>query len=69
MVLQSDYGTYASRKCSDGTYHHALDIKLLVETTPLWESGRSYIWKFLGQNEWTIDGGTVITVNRIHVKD
>ena len=44
-------------------------VKLHVRKKNLWESPKSYIWKFLGgDNHWARQNGTKIRMRRIHVK-
>ena len=68
-IRNVEFGNYTTRKSSDeNLFHHRLDMKLCVDTSNLWEGARKYVWKFLGQHEWKVDGGTMLTVNRIHMK-
>ena len=68
-IKKVEYGHYSTRKDSnDGLFTHVLDMRLVVDTTRLWETGRSYIWKFTGQDEWKLANGTMVSVNRIHTK-
>ena len=53
---------------SEHCYDHDIWIKLKVDSSHLWESARTYIWKHLGQQEWKLGDGTTVTANRIHVK-
>ena len=66
-IVKIDFGHYSTSRTDDG-FCHRLDVKLLVDVTRLWEHARPYIWKFLGQQEWRLSDGTLITFNRIHVK-
>ena len=44
-------------------------IRLHVRKKNLWESPKTYIWKFLGgDNFWERENGTKIRLRRIHVK-
>ena len=62
-------GSYRSHRSeSEGLLDHVLDIKFTVDTSRLWENARSYTWKHLGQYEWKLNDGTIVTFNRIHVK-
>ena len=46
-----------------------VNVRLHVKRTNLWEGPRSYIWKFLGgQNFWDRQNGTKIRLVRIHEK-
>ena len=58
--------TYVDKE--KNAFNHSLAIKLFVDSSQLWQGARSYVWKFLGQDEWKKNDGTVLTVNRIHVK-
>ena len=45
------------------------EVRLHVRRKNLWESPKSYIWKFLGgDNHWARQNGTKIRMRRIHVK-
>ena len=46
-----------------------ISVKMFVSTSKLCEGARPYIWKHLGgSNFWTRSNGTVIKLERIHVK-
>ena len=66
-IVKIEFGNYRSSREND-FFFHDLSVKFLVDTSRLWDSPRAYIWKFLGQDEWKLGDGTMITVNRIHVK-
>ena len=60
--------TYRSN-CGNGQlFDHIVDVKFEVDPSRLWENARSYTWKHLGQYEWKLADGTLVTFNRIHVK-
>ena len=64
-----DYVHYSTRSSTDQTvFHHTLDVRILVDVTRLWKNPRLYIWRHLGQYEWKMNGDTLVTLNRIHVK-
>ena len=69
-IKKIEYGHYTTREHSndDGLFKHAIDMKIVVDTTRLWETARSYMWKHIGQDEWKLVNGTMVTVNRIHSK-
>ena len=68
-IKKVEYGHYSTQKHSnDGLFTHVLDMRLVVNTTRLWETGKSYIWKYIGQDEWKLGNGTMVSVNRIHAK-
>ena len=52
-----EYKTFRSRQ--ENLFDHSLWIRLLVDTSRLWENG---------QQEWKLGDGTIMTANRIHVK-
>ena len=67
-VKNIEIGECRTFKGSSGnSFDHDIWIKLKVDSSQLWESARSYIWKHLGQ-EWKLGDGTSVTANRIHVK-
>ena len=68
-VRKIEFGNYRTSVNNDKiTFDHSLSMKLIVDQSQLWSGARSYIWKFLGQYEWTKSDGTLMTINRIHVK-
>ena len=56
------------RSDHENSFDHQIWIRLQVDSSNLWENARSYIWKHLGQQEWKLGDGTIVTANRIHVK-
>ena len=50
-ILKIDFVQYSTTRNEDG-FCHKLDLKLIVDTSGLWENARPYVWKFLGQQEW-----------------
>ena len=53
----------------DVGHNWEVNTKLYVRQRNLWEAPRSYIWKFLGgQNFWARQNGTKIRLVKIHVK-
>lgn len=68
-IRSYEFGHYGTRHSDDGQdYAHTLDLKLYVETGRLWETPRSYVFRHMGQDTWTVNDGTQISLNRIHVK-
>ena len=57
-----------SRDYMSGLYQHNVKIELLVKTSSLWETPRSYIWRNIGQDSWNRGNGTTIKLTRIHQK-
>ena len=45
-----------------------MSVSVEVDTSPLWDNARAYVWKFIGQDEWTFKDGMNVSVSRIHVK-
>ena len=66
-IVKLEFGTYSTRS-GNNVFCHDLHVKVSVDTSSLWDSARKYVWKFLGQDEWTLGDGTIVSVNRIHVK-
>ena len=67
-VKSIEHGKIFNRRNKSNSFDHMLEIKLTVYTTRLWESARSFIWKQIGQDQWTLSDGSLVTFNRIHVK-
>ena len=59
----SSHGVY------DGRFTHTANIRIFVRGENLWQSARSYLWKYLGQDSWERGNGTVISLKRIHQKN
>ena len=57
-----------SQKFGENDFKHSIELRIFVRTQKLWETPRSYLYKFLGQFEWTKHDGTRVTMNRIHTK-
>ena len=66
-IVKLEFGSYNTRSGND-VFCHDLQVKVAVDTSSLWDSARKYTWKFLGQDEWTLGDGTIVSVSRIHVK-
>ena len=66
-IVKLEFGRQQS-EFRNSTFKHSLEIKLFVSTQQLWEGPRSYIWKHLGQSEWSKANGSSVAFNRIHVK-
>ena len=60
--------SYSTRNIGDGSFMHTANVRIHVKSEHLWESGRSYLWKHLGQDTWGQGNGTCITLKRIHQK-
>ena len=68
-LIKIEYGKYSTRNSDDGRrFDHTLDLKITVEASRLWENPRSYVWRHFGQYEWKQHNGSLITMNRIHMK-
>ena len=52
-ILKIEFGEYSTRRDDNG-FCHFLDVKLLIDTSRLWENARPYVWKFIGQDEWKL---------------
>ena len=49
-------------------YTHEIPAVLLVDTRSLWESSRTYIWRHLGNDSWSLKDGTMVSFSQIHHK-
>ena len=68
-VRSIEFGQYDTHRSSDGQkYEHTLDLKLFVNTDKLCETPRSYVWRHMSQDTWTLQDESEITMTRIHVK-
>ena len=59
----------SSYRRGDGKYDHTANIRIFVRSEHLWQSARSYLWKYLGQDSWERGNGTSISLKRIHQKN
>ena len=62
-----DY-TYLSSRELRSKYKHTVGLTISVKTCNLWEGARSYIWKHLGRDTWTLGNGAEVNLVRIHQK-
>ena len=67
-ILKLEFGHQGTQDLRNGRYNHTIGLRLYVSTQKLWEGPRSYVWKHLGQNEWSKGNGSTVVFNRIHVK-
>ena len=67
-ILRLEFGRQQS-DVRNNRFKHTLELRLFVSTQNLWEGPRSYIWKHMGQNEWSKENGSRVVFNRIHVKN
>ena len=61
--------SYSTSTLGDGKFKHTACIRIYVKSERLWESGRSYVWKHLGQDIWERGNGTCISLRKIHQKN
>ena len=67
-IVNIDCGHAKSYGTQDSLFTHELPVVLLIKTSRLWQSPRSYIWKQLGNSVWTLRDGVKVTLDRIHQK-
>ena len=67
-ISKLEFGQHFSRKFGQTDFKHSIELRIIVRTHNLWENARSYIWKHLGQFEWSTKDGAKVMLNRIHVK-
>ena len=60
--------SYLSSKELRSKFKHTVGLVIFVKTCNLWEGGRSYIWKHLGRDTWTLRNGSEVNIVRIHQK-
>jgi hypothetical protein len=58
----------SSRQFMNNTYTHIMSVKLSIMTGGLLEGPRSYLWRHLGDDNWTRGNQTKIRLVKIHVK-
>ena len=59
----------SSCRRGDGKCDHTAISRMFVRSENLWQSARSYLWKYLGQDSWERGNGTSISLKRIHQKN
>ena len=60
--------SYLSTKELRTKFKHTVGLVIHVKTCNLWEGARSYIWKHLGQDTWTLRNGSEVNIVKIHQK-
>jgi len=60
--------SYLSTKEFRTKFKHTVGLVIFVKTCNLWEGARSYIWKHLGRDTWSLNNGSEINFLRIHQK-
>ena len=66
-IRELEYGQHFSQEFGRNDFKHTIELRIVIKTEKLWESPRSYLWKFLGQYEWTKGDGTKVLMNKIDV--
>ena len=67
-ISKLEVGQRSSRSFRNNRFKHTIEFLISVKTRKLWDSPKQYIWKHLGQMEWSKDNGTKVSFSRIHVK-
>jgi len=67
-IKKVEFLSYSSRHGDNQKFDLTVGPKLWVDPSNLWENARAYTWKHLGQSEWKLGDGSILTFNRIHVK-
>ena len=60
--------SYLSSKELRTKFKHTVGLVIIVKTCNLWEGARSYIWKHLGRDTWTLRNGSEVNIVKIHQK-
>lgn len=60
--------SYLSTKEFRTKFKHTVGLVIFVKTCNLWEGARSYIWKHLGRDTWSLNNGSEVNFVRIHQK-
>ena len=60
--------SYLSTKELRSKFKHTIGLVIFVKTCNLWEGARSYLWKHLGRDTWTLRNGSVVDILKIHQK-
>ena len=67
-IVTISFGDHRSWTLQDSRFKHEIPIMFRVNTSNLWQSARTYIWKHLGTSTWNLQDGTRISLVRIHHK-
>ena len=65
-IVIDRFSTYG---LSDGKFVHTANFRIFVKGENLWQSARSYLWKYLGQDSWERGNDPNISLKRIHQKN
>ena len=52
---------YISREKGNGRFKHSIEMRLIVRTSKLWEGPRSYVYRHVGQTDWSTGNGVKVT--------
>ena len=67
-VSKISLGRIRNFETGGSTFMHEVELVFTVNTSSLWEPARPYLWKHLGQSEWTLRDGQRLSFVRIHRK-
>ena len=66
-IANIEYAYLSSREFRKN-FKHTVGLAISVRTSNLWEGARSYIWKHIGRDTWTLRNGAEVNIVRIHQK-
>ena len=66
-IANIEYASLSSREFRKN-FKHTVGLAISVRSSNLWEGARSYIWKHIGRDTWTLRNGAEVNIVRIHQK-
>jgi len=67
-ITKIEIGNIRNRRSGNNTFMHEVELLIQVDTSSLWEPGRTYLWKHLGNSSWKLSDGCEVSFIKIHHK-
>ena len=66
-IVNIEYSYLSTREFRQ-KFKHTVGLAIFVKTCNLWEGARSYIFRHIGRDTWTLRNGSEVNILRIHQK-
>ena len=66
-IVNIEYSYLSTREFRQ-KFKHTVGLAIFVKTRNLWEGARSYIFRHIGRDTWTLRNGSEVNILRIHHK-
>ena len=66
-IVNIEYSYLSTREFRQ-KFKHTVGLAIFVKTCNLWEGARSYIFRHIGRDIWTLRNGSEVNILRIHQK-